>query len=93
MRRFCRKKYLGSYKQRAGKIGGKLEKWAPRNGSLTLFFEKDRDTLIEQSLCTEYSNRTVTHACKRERLHAINFADAQQNRKISSKILSKIRKK
>ena len=24
---------------------------------------KDKDTLIEQSLCTKYSNRAVTHAC------------------------------
>ena len=50
---------------------------------------KDRDTLIEQSLCTKYSNRAVTHACKLEILQLI-FTNAQQNRKISSKILSKI---
>ena len=53
---------------------------------------KDRDTLIEQSLYTKYSNRVVTHACKLEILQLI-FTDAQQNRKISSKILSKIGKK
>ena len=53
---------------------------------------KDRDTLIEQSLCTKYSNRAVTHACKLEILQLI-FTDAQQNRKISSKTLSKIGKK
>ena len=47
MRRFCLEKYFGKSKeQNAGKIGGKLEKWAPRNGIL---YEKDRDTLIEQS--------------------------------------------
>ena len=46
---------------------------------------EDQDTLIEQSLCTKYSNRVVTHACKLEILQLI-FADAQQNRKISSKI-------
>ena len=50
---------------------------------------KDRDTLIEQSLCTKYSNRAVTHACKLEILQLI-FTDAQQNRKNPSKILSKI---
>ena len=31
-------KYVGKSKeQNAGKIGGKLEKWAPRNGSLAHF--------------------------------------------------------
>ena len=49
---------------------------------------KDRDTLIEQSLCTKYSNKAVTHACKLEILQLI-FTDAQQNRKNPSKILSK----
>ena len=53
---------------------------------------KDRDTLIEQSLCTKYSNRAVTYACKLEILQSI-FTDVQQSRKISSKILSKIGKK
>ena len=53
---------------------------------------KDRDTLIEQSLCTKYSNRAVTHACKLEILQLI-FTDAQQNRKNPSKILSKIGEK
>ena len=32
---------------------------------------KDRDTLIEQSLCTKYSNRAVTHVCKLEILQLI----------------------
>ena len=53
---------------------------------------KVRDTLIEQSLRTKYSNRAVTHACKLEILQLI-FTDAQQNRKNLSKILSKIGKK
>ena len=53
---------------------------------------KDRDTLIEQSLCTKYSNRAVTHACKLEILQ-LSFTDAQQNRKNPSKILSKIDEK
>ena len=39
---------------------------------------KDRDTLIEQSLRTKYSNRAVTHTCKLEILQLI-FTDAQQN--------------
>ena len=43
-------KYIGKSKeQNAGKIGGKLEKWAPRNGNLAHLYDKDRDTLIEQS--------------------------------------------
>ena len=41
---------------------------------------KDQDTLIEQSLCTKYSNRAVTHACKLE-IQQLIFTDAQQNRK------------
>ena len=45
---------------------------------------RDSDTLIEQSLCTKYSNRAVTHACKLEILQLI-FIDAQQNRNILSK--------
>ena len=45
---------------------------------------KDRDTLIEQSLCMN-SNRAVTHACKLDILQLI-FTDVQQNRKILSKI-------
>ena len=53
---------------------------------------KDRDTLMEQSLCTQFSNRAVTHACKLDILQLI-FTDAQQNRKISRKILSHIGKK
>ena len=53
---------------------------------------KDRDTLIEQSLCSKYSNRAVTHVCKLEILQLI-FTDAQQNRKNLSKILSKIGEK
>ena len=32
---------------------------------------KDRDTLIEQSLGTKYSNRAVTHACKLDILKLI----------------------
>ena len=32
---------------------------------------KDRDTLIEQSLRTKYSNRAVTHTCKLEILQLI----------------------
>ena len=32
---------------------------------------KDQDTLIDQSLCTKYSNRAVTHACKLEMLQLI----------------------
>ena len=51
---------------------------------------KDRDTLIEQSLYTNYSNRAVTHACKLEILQLI-FTDAQQNRKILSKIGKKLK--
>ena len=39
---------------------------------------KDRDTLIEQSLCTKYPNRAVIHACKLEILQLI-FTDAQKN--------------
>ena len=46
-----------------------------------ILYDKDRDTLIEQSLCTKYSNRAVTHTCKLEILQLI-FTDAQQNRKI-----------
>ena len=46
---------------------------------------KGRDILIEQSLCTKYSNRAVTHACKLEILQLI-LTDAQQNGKILSKI-------
>ena len=46
---------------------------------------EDRDTLIEQSLCTKYSNRAVTHACKLE-IPQLIFTDAQQNLKKSSKI-------
>ena len=57
-----------------------------------MLITKDRDTLMEQSLCTKYSNRAVTHACKLEILYLL-FTDSQQNRKISSKILSKIGKK
>ena len=52
---------------------------------------KDRDTLIEQSLCMKCSNRAVTHACKLEMMQLI-FTDAQQNRKNLSNILSKIGK-
>ena len=52
---------------------------------------KDQDTLIEQSLCTKYSNRASTHAYKLEILQLI-FTDAQQSRKILSKILNKIGK-
>ena len=52
---------------------------------------KDQDTLIEQSLCTTYSNFNRA-ACNLEILQLI-FTDAQQNRKILSKILSKIGKK
>ena len=46
-----------------------------------ILYDKDRDTLIEQSLRTKYSNRAVTHTCKLEILQLI-FTDAQQNRKI-----------
>ena len=58
----------------------------------TCAHRKDRDALIEQSLCTKYSNGAVTHTCTLEILQLI-FTDTQQNRKISSKILSNIGKK
>ena len=38
---------------------------------------KDRDIIIEQSLCTEYSKRAITHACRLEILQLI-FTDTQQ---------------
>ena len=45
-------KYVGKSKeQNAGKIGGKLEKWAPRNGRLAHFNGDKR---------SRYSNRAVT---------------------------------
>ena len=50
---------------------------------------RDQNTLIEQSLHTKYSNKAVTDSCKLEILKLI-FIDAQQNRKIWSKISSKM---
>ena len=68
-------------------IGNGAERSRYSNRAVTI-----RNILIEQSLYTKYSNRAVTHACKLEILQLI-FTNAKQNKKFSSKILSKIGKK
>ena len=58
-------KYFGKSKeQNAGKISGKLEKWALRNGSNLAHLYEILDTLIEQSCIVLGQNLLIGMATK-----------------------------
>ena len=72
------KQNAGKWAPRNGNLAhfvGKRSRYSNRTGMhsimTTYAHRNDQDTLIAQSLCTKYSNRAVTHACKLEILQLI----------------------